>query len=94
MTQNQILITITICSMIVFAGIWIWSKKTAKDKSIQINYNRRKNPFSYTVYRILSTNPLTKKYYTKVKKKYGIRYPSDDTSITRQVSRLFTTLQR
>lgn len=90
MTQNQILLTICIFSIVVLSGIMIWAKKTAKDKSVTINYNKRRNPFSYAIYRILSTNRLTKKYYGKVKRKYGMLYPSDDPSITRQVTKMFT----
>lgn len=89
MTSKHIILLVSVLSLVLFLVTWIVTRRMTKKETITINYNQKSSPFAYTVYRILSSNPLTKKYYGKVKKKYGMLYPSDDASLTRRVSNLF-----
>lgn len=64
-------------------------KRRALQSSVRINYNRRRNPFAYTMYRLLSELPLIRKYYGKMMKKNQMLYPGDDIALARRVTKQF-----
>lgn len=88
MSNNMILFFFIILMIAGITLIWLAQKKTSSS-SLQMNYNRKKNPFAYYMYKVLSQLPFTKKYYGRIMKKHRMLYPGDDLSVARRVTKQF-----
>lgn len=69
--------------------VYMLARKRMGKKALHVNYNQRTNHFAYVFYRVLSSCPLTRKYYGKIRRKYNMFYPADDISLNRRVTNLF-----
>lgn len=66
-------------------------KRTSAHEEYTINYGRKKNPLAVNTFRLLTSIPIIKTSFFKLRKKYEMLYPADEHSIDRKVSSVLLT---